>query len=52
MISVRHELTAWYERQGYTKTGITEPFPSDDGFGTPAQPLEFIIMEKEIQQVS
>lgn len=48
VISVRHELIAWYERQGYHKTGETEPFPADDRFGIPAQPLEFVIMEKMI----
>ncbi|HEY6504497.1 MAG TPA: GNAT family N-acetyltransferase [Chitinophagaceae bacterium] len=48
VISVRHELIAWYERQGYVKTGITEPFPKDDRFGIPTQPLKFIIMEKDI----
>jgi ribosomal protein S18 acetylase RimI-like enzyme len=46
VISVRHELIAWYERQGYIKTGETEPFPADDRFGVSTQPLEFVIMEK------
>ena len=49
VISVRRELIAWYERQGYINTGKTEPFPTDQRFGIPTQPLEFIIMEKEIQ---
>lgn len=48
VISVRDELVAWYERKGYHKTGRTEPFPRDDRFGIPSQPLEFIIMEKEL----
>ncbi|MBL7739453.1 MAG: GNAT family N-acetyltransferase [Chitinophagaceae bacterium] len=48
VISVRHELVAWYERQGYLKTGETEPFPADDRFGIPVQPLEFVIMEKNL----
>ena len=46
VISVRHELVAWYERHGYSKTGETEPFTADDRFGIPAQPLEFVILEK------
>jgi ribosomal protein S18 acetylase RimI-like enzyme len=46
VISARHELIAWYERQGYQRTGETEPFPSDNRFGVPVQPLEFIILEK------
>lgn len=46
VISVRHELIAWYERHGYTNSGETKPFPDDDRFGIPTQFLEFIIMEK------
>lgn len=48
VISVRRELVAWYEKQGYKKTGEKEPFPDDNRFGTPTQPLEFIILEKEL----
>jgi len=48
VISVRHELINWYEKQAYCKTGQTEPFPTDDRFGVPTQPLEFLIMEKMI----
>jgi ribosomal protein S18 acetylase RimI-like enzyme len=48
VISVRDELIAWYERKGYSATGQTEPFPSDDRFGVPTQTLEFIIMEKKL----
>jgi ribosomal protein S18 acetylase RimI-like enzyme len=46
VISLRHELIAWYERHGYYKTGETKPMPVDNRFGTPTQPLEFLIMEK------
>lgn len=46
VISVRSELIAWYERNGYSKTGATEPFPTDPKFGLPKQPLHFIVMEK------
>lgn len=48
VISLRPELIAWYERQGYYKTGETAPFPADNRFGIPIQPLEFMIMEKRI----
>jgi len=48
VISVRHELIAWYERHGYTKTGETKPFPTDPAFGIPRQPLEFVQMKKMI----
>jgi ribosomal protein S18 acetylase RimI-like enzyme len=48
VLSIRHELVAWYERKGYFKTGETEPFPADNRFGIPTQPLEFIILEKNL----
>jgi ribosomal protein S18 acetylase RimI-like enzyme len=48
VISVRHELIKWYEKQGYYKTGQTEPFPNDNRFGIPTRPLEFLVMEKKI----
>jgi ribosomal protein S18 acetylase RimI-like enzyme len=49
VISIRHELVAWYERRGYQKTGETKPFPMNDpNFGIPKQFLEFIMMEKQI----
>lgn len=50
VISVRPELIAWYERQGYYKTGETKPLPADTKFGKPTRPLEFAIMEKTITQ--
>jgi ribosomal protein S18 acetylase RimI-like enzyme len=47
VISVRHELIAFYERRGYKNTGKTKPFPmNDDNFGQPKQQLEFIVLEK------
>jgi ribosomal protein S18 acetylase RimI-like enzyme len=48
VISVRHELIAWYQRHGYAKTGETKPFMVDERYGKPTQPLEFIIMEKKL----
>jgi ribosomal protein S18 acetylase RimI-like enzyme len=48
VISLRHELINWYEKQGYYQTGQTEPFPNDNRFGIPTQPLEFLIMEKKV----
>ncbi|GAB3695169.1 GNAT family N-acetyltransferase [Spirosoma flavus] len=46
VISVRHELIAWYKRRGFQATGETAPFPNDERFGLPKQPLEFIVMKK------
>lgn len=48
VISIRHELIAWYERQGYCKTGEMKPLLIDKRFGVPAQPLEFAMMEKRV----
>ncbi|GAA4327518.1 GNAT family N-acetyltransferase [Flaviaesturariibacter amylovorans] len=48
VISVRTELIDWYARQGYVPTGDTEPFPEEERFGKPRQPLHFIWLRKEI----
>ncbi|MEO5948205.1 MAG: GNAT family N-acetyltransferase [Chitinophagaceae bacterium] len=48
VISIRHELVAWYEKLGYYKTGETKPLPADNRFGVPTQPIEFAIMEKKM----
>jgi ribosomal protein S18 acetylase RimI-like enzyme len=48
VISVRHELIAWYERNGYHDTGERKPFPDDEKFGKPLQPLTFIVLKKQI----
>jgi ribosomal protein S18 acetylase RimI-like enzyme len=48
VISVRDELIKWYQKHGYYITGETKPFPSDPGFGIPKQPLEFIVMQKQV----
>lgn len=46
VITVRHELIAWYERRGFRTTGETQPFPTDPRFGLPKQPLSFVVLEK------
>ena len=48
VISVRHELIAWYERHGYKKTGEKKPFPVGEKFGIQKQPLELIVLEKRL----
>jgi ribosomal protein S18 acetylase RimI-like enzyme len=52
VISLRAELIAWYERHGYYQTDERKPFPNDQRFGIPTQPLEFVILEKRIATVS
>jgi ribosomal protein S18 acetylase RimI-like enzyme len=48
VISVRNELIAWYERNGFRQTSKREPFPDDGKFGNPKQQLEFIYLEKQL----
>ena len=48
VISARHELIAWYMRHGYKPTGESKPFPADERFGVPTQPLELIVLEKNL----
>ncbi len=48
VISVRHELIAWYQRRGYHNTGKTLPFGNEPALSIQTQPLEFIVMEKSL----
>jgi len=48
VLSVRHELVAWYERHGYHQTGERQAFEVDAKFGNPVQPLELVILEKTV----
>ena len=48
VISIRHELIAWYERHGYFKTAEIRPFTVDPKFVKSKQPLEFIVLEKSL----
>jgi len=48
VITVREELIAWYERNGYHKTGKVLPFPVDERYGIPTQPLEMLVLEKHL----
>ncbi|MCR6700277.1 MAG: GNAT family N-acetyltransferase [Dokdonella sp.] len=50
VIDLRAELIAWYERRGYRRTGVFEPFPYGDArFGIPRRPdLRFEVLEKSL----
>jgi len=51
VISQRTELINWYKKHGYIDTGEKKPFPENDPrFGIPKTKLEFIVMEKNIEQ--
>ena len=48
VISARGELITWYERQGFRRTGEVESFHGGDQFGIQKQPLEMVVLEKEV----
>jgi ribosomal protein S18 acetylase RimI-like enzyme len=48
VISARNELIAWYNRHGYLPTGEIKPFKEDGLTGTHLQPLQFLMLEKEL----
>lgn len=47
VISIREELIAWYQRNGYCDTGKREPFPNNfDDVVLHSEPLIFMVLEK------
>ncbi|MEO6537915.1 MAG: GNAT family N-acetyltransferase [Ferruginibacter sp.] len=48
VISVRTALINWYKRHGYEETGERKPFVEDGLTGKHLQPLEFLILEKNV----
>ncbi|MGC2047317.1 MAG: GNAT family N-acetyltransferase [Gallionella sp.] len=47
VITLRHELIAYYERLGYRRTGEIRPFPADPRYGIPrVAGLQFEVLEK------
>lgn len=49
VISIREELISWYKRNGYSDTGVREPFPESDVYDNlVGEPLEFMVLEKKI----
>ena len=48
VLAQRTELLAWYERQGYRRTGASEPLPDTTRFGRPRQPLTLLTLGKAI----
>ncbi|MGQ0737765.1 MAG: GNAT family N-acetyltransferase [Bacteroidota bacterium] len=47
VVSIRHELIAWYERKGYYKTGEVQLF-EDSVYGAATVPFEFWVMQKDL----
>lgn len=54
VISVRDELIAWYERRGYSRSGVFKPFPyGDERFGIPRRAdLRFEVLVKSLRAAS
>ena len=48
VISVREELIGWYKRHGYQDTGERKTFTEDGLTGRHLRPLEFMLLEKQI----
>ncbi|MES2274811.1 MAG: GNAT family N-acetyltransferase [Bacteroidota bacterium] len=48
VISTRTELIEWYQRRGYVPTGEIQPFHAEEKFGIPHNPIQLIVMEKNI----
>jgi len=48
VISLRHELIAWYERRGYALTGEREPFPFDQAHGALRTDFDLVQLAKEL----
>ena len=48
VINLRESLIAWYERQGYVRTGTVEPFPyHDSSVGDPLRDdLALLVLDK------
>lgn len=50
VITARESLINYYKRKGYRDTGERKPFPNNPSFGIPKQPLQFMVMEKKLDQ--
>ena len=50
VITLRHELMAFYERRGYRHTGVFDDFPQAPRFGIPrVDSLQFEYLEKTLE---
>lgn len=48
VLSVRHELIAYYERRGYVQSGVIDEYPIDADVGKPIVDLHLVEMRKVI----
>jgi ribosomal protein S18 acetylase RimI-like enzyme len=49
VISLRHELIAWYERRGFRQSGRREPFPFDTATGALRRDFDLVELRKELR---
>ena len=48
VISLRHELIAWYERRGFVLTGEREPFPFAEAPGAVRTDFDLVVLQKPL----
>ncbi|MCU4492537.1 GNAT family N-acetyltransferase [Acinetobacter guillouiae] len=48
VLSVRHELIAYYQRRGYVQTGVVADYPLNANVGIPVVDLHLIEMRKRV----
>lgn len=48
VISLRDELIAWYQRRGYVRTGVSEPFPFDTATGALRTDFDLVELNKPL----
>ncbi|RZG75033.1 GNAT family N-acetyltransferase [Acinetobacter sp. WCHAc060025] len=48
VLSIRHELIAYYERRGYVQTGVVDEYPLDADVGIPQVDLHLVEMRKAL----
>ena len=51
VLSVRHELIAYYERRGYVQSGVIDEYPMDAGVGKPIVDLHLVEMRKVLNHI-
>lgn len=48
VISLRHELIAWYERRGFALTGDRHPFPFETATGALRTDFDLVVLQKPL----
>ncbi|AYO54579.1 GNAT family N-acetyltransferase [Acinetobacter sp. WCHAc060033] len=51
VLSVRHELIAYYERRGYVQSGVIDEYPIDADVGEPIVDLHLVEMRKVLNHI-